>query len=97
LTSIGFKSGEIPFVPVSGLQGDNVFKKSDKMAWYKGPTLVEAMDATIKPPKQPTDKPLRLPIQDVYTITGVGTVPVGRVETGIVRRYSNFSTFRSKG
>jgi elongation factor 1-alpha len=85
LSSIGFKVDEIPFVPVSGLQGDNVFKKSDKMPWYKGPTLVDAMDATIKPPEQPVDKPLRIPIQDVYTITGVGTVPVGRVETGILK------------
>jgi elongation factor 1-alpha len=85
LDSIGFKAGDIPFVPVSGLQGDNVFKKSDKMAWYKGPTLVDAMDATIKTPEQPTDKPLRIPIQDVYTITGVGTVPVGRVETGVLK------------
>jgi len=85
LSSIGFKTDEIPFIPVSGLQGDNVFKKSDKMAWFKGSTLVEAMDATIKPPEQPVDKPLRIPIQDVYTITGVGTVPVGRVETGILK------------
>jgi len=85
LTSIGYKPDNIPFVPVSGLQGDNVFKKSDKIAWYKGPTLVESMDATITIPKQPIDKPLRIPIQDVYTITGVGTVPVGRVETGILK------------
>jgi len=85
LNSIGFKTDAIPFIPVSGLQGDNVFKKSDKMTWYKGSTLVDAMDATIKPPEQPTDKPLRIPIQDVYTITGVGTVPVGRVETGILK------------
>jgi elongation factor 1-alpha len=89
LNSIGFKADDIPFVPVSGLQGDNVFKKSDKMAWYKGPTLVDAMDSVIKPPQQPTDKPLRLPIQDVYTITGVGTVPVGRVETGILKEGDN--------
>jgi len=85
LNSIGFKAEDIPFVPVSGLKGDNVFKKSENMPWYKGPTLTEAMDATIAPPKQPTDKPLRIPIQDVYTITGVGTVPVGRVETGIIK------------
>jgi elongation factor 1-alpha len=85
LSSVGFRVNEIPFVPVSGLQGDNIFKKSDKMPWYKGGTLVETMDATIKPPELPTDKPLRIPIQDVYTITGVGTVPVGRVETGILK------------
>ncbi len=85
LSMVGFKSDEIPFVPVSGLQGDNVFKKTDKMPWYKGGTLVESMDATIKQPELPTNKPLRIPIQDVYTITGVGTVPVGRVETGILK------------
>ena len=85
LTSIGFKIDDIPFVPVSGLLGDNVFKKSDKISWYKGGTLVESMDATIKQPELPIDKPLRIPIQDVYTITGVGTVPVGRVETGILK------------
>jgi len=86
LTSIGFKVENIPFVPVSGLKGDNVFKKSENTPWYKGPTLVDAMDATITPPEQPTGKPLRIPIQDVYTITGVGTVPVGRVETGILKQ-----------
>jgi elongation factor 1-alpha len=85
LSSVGFKIDTIPFVPVSGLQGDNVFKKSDKISWYKGGTLVETMDATIKQPELPTGKPLRIPIQDVYTITGVGTVPVGRVETGILK------------
>ena len=85
LNSIGFKADDMPFVPVSGLKGDNVFKKSENTGWYKGPTLVEAMDATITPPKLPTDKPLRIPIQDVYTVTGVGTVPVGRVETGILK------------
>ena len=85
LSSVGFKVNEIPFVPVSGLQGDNIFKKSDKMPWYKGGTLVETMDATIKPPELPTGKPLRIPIQDVYAITGIGTVPVGRVETGILK------------
>ncbi len=84
LKGVGFKVDEIPFVPTSGYVGDNVAKKSDKIAWYKGPTLVEALDL-FKVPDQPIDKPLRLPIQDVYSITGVGTVPVGRVETGILR------------
>lgn len=82
---IGYKVKEIPFIPVSAYIGDNVVKRSDKMAWYKGPTLLEALDATIKEPEKPTDKPLRVPIQDVYTITGVGTVPVGRVETGVMK------------
>ena len=82
---IGYKVEEIPFVPVSAYVGDNVVKKSDKMSWYKGPTLFEALDATIKEPEKPINKPLRVPIQDVYTITGVGTVPVGRVETGVMK------------
>merc|ERR1712078_358702 len=54
------------------------------MDWYKGPTLLEALDSII-PPTRPTDKPLRLPLQDVYKIGGIGTVPVGRVETGIIK------------
>jgi elongation factor 1-alpha len=58
--------------------------KSDKMPWYKGDTLLEALDK-VDPPVRPLEKPLRLPLQDVYKITGVGTVPVGRVETGIIR------------
>jgi len=74
----------VPFIPISGWVGDNMMEKSDKMKWYKGPCLLEALDA-IKPPKRPTDKPLRLPLQDVYKIGGIGTVPVGRVETGILK------------
>jgi elongation factor 1-alpha len=71
-------------VPTSGWTGDNLIKKSDKMPWYTGPTLMEALD-TFEVPSKPTNKPLRVPIQDVYSITGVGTVPVGRVETGVVK------------
>jgi elongation factor 1-alpha len=84
LKTVGYKVEKIPFVPTSGWTGDNLFKSSDKMPWYKGPTLFQALDVFEVPPK-PTGKPLRLPIQDVYTITGVGTVPVGRVETGVVK------------
>jgi len=85
LKGIGYKVEEIPFIPVSAYVGDNVVKKSDKMPWYKGTTLVETLDAVIKEPEKPTQKPLRLPVQDVYSITGVGTVPVGRVETGVLK------------
>jgi len=85
LKSIGYKTDEIPFIPVSAFQGDNVAKKSTNMPWYKGLTLVETLDSYIKEPKKPTEKPLRLPVQDVYTITGIGTVPVGRVETGVMK------------
>lgn len=81
LKSVGFNVAKIRFIPVSGWVGDNLVKKSDKMPWYKGPTLKEALDE-FEIPKPPTDKPLRMPLQDVYSITGVGTVPVGRIETG---------------
>lgn len=84
LKMVGFKVEKIPFVPTSGWTGDNLVKLSDKMPWYKGPTLIDALDTFELPPK-PTDKPLRLPVQDVYSITGVGTVPVGRVETGVLK------------
>merc|ERR1712203_679870 len=78
------------FIPISGLQGDNLIERSTNMNWYEdkkkycGKTLLEVLD-TIKPPKRPTDKPLRLPLQDVYKIQGIGTVPVGRVETGVLK------------
>jgi len=84
LKMVGFKVDKIPFVPTSGWTGDNLTKKSDKMPWYKGPTLFEALDVFEVPPKT-LNKPLRVPIQDVYTITGIGTVPVGRVETGVLK------------
>lgn len=81
LKQIGYKIEEIKFIPISGLKGDNVVKKSTNTPWYNGPALLEACD-TFSPPEKPVDKPLRLPIQEAYTITGIGTVPVGRVETG---------------
>jgi elongation factor 1-alpha len=84
LQKCGFKTDGIPFVPISGFNGDNMIDRSDKMKWYKGPILIEALDQIV-PPKRPADKPLRLPLQDVYKIGGIGTVPVGRVETGIIK------------
>jgi elongation factor 1-alpha len=84
LKKVGYKVAKIPFVPISGWAGDNMIEKSPNMPWYNGPTLMEALD-TVVPPKRPTDKPLRLPLQDVYKIGGIGTVPVGRVETGILK------------
>jgi elongation factor 1-alpha len=84
LKNIGYKIEDVPMIPISAYMGDNIVKKSDKTPWYSGPTLIEAFDL-LKVPEKPTTKPLRVPIQDVYTITGVGTVPVGRVETGILK------------
>ncbi|KAJ6742583.1 TRANSLATION FACTOR [Salix viminalis] len=84
LKKVGYNPEKIPFVPISGFEGDNMIERSTNLDWYKGPTLLEALDQ-ITEPKRPTDKPLRLPLQDVYKIGGIGTVPVGRVETGILK------------
>jgi len=93
---IGWNPAAIPFVPISGWNGDNMLEVSPNMNWFKGwnaerkegnasgKTLLEALDAII-PPARPTDRPLRLPLQDVYKIGGIGTVPVGRVETGLLK------------
>jgi len=96
IKKIGFNPKTVAFVPISGWHGDNMLEESDNMTWFKGwkkeskagdksgKTLLEAIDA-IEPPSRPTDKPLRLPLQDVYKIGGIGTVPVGRVETGVIK------------
>lgn len=84
LKKVGYKPDEIPFIPISGWNGDNMLERSANTPWYNGPILIEALDKII-PPKRPTEKPLRLPLQDVYKIGGIGTVPVGRVETGIIK------------
>ena len=84
MKTVGYKPDEIKFIPIASLPGDNVVKKSENMSWYSGPTLVEAIN-TLNPPDKPTHLPLRLPIQDVYNITGIGVVPVGRVETGVMK------------
>ncbi len=81
---MGYPVDKIPFIPTSAYQGANIKSKSADTSWYNGPTLVEAFDQLVEP-KKATDKPLRLPIQDVFTITGQGTVPVGRIESGILK------------
>jgi elongation factor 1-alpha len=85
----GYKVDSIPFVPFSGWTGENILQKTtkegkDNLGWYNGPTLVGALDG-MTAPERPVDKPLRLPINDVFKISGIGTVPVGRVETGILK------------
>jgi elongation factor 1-alpha len=85
LKSIGYKTDKIPFIPTSALDAANLKERTpDLTPWYDGPSLLEALDLVELPPK-PLDKPLRLPINDVYSIKGVGTVPVGRVETGVMK------------
>jgi len=107
LKKVGYNPKAVAMVPISGWHGDNMIEPSEKMEWYKGwtverkegnangKTLFQAMDS-ILPPKRPDDKPLRLPLQDVYKIGGIGTVPVGRVETGILKP-NMIVTFAPKG
>ena len=84
LKGVGINPETTAFIACSGLQGDNIVKKSDKMAWYKGPTIMEQLDK-FPVPELPTNLPMRMPVQDVYEITGIGTVPVGKIETGIMK------------
>jgi len=84
LKQAGYKPDTITFLAVSGWKGDNVVKKSTNMSWYKGPTVLEQLDL-FKEPEKPIGLPLRMPLQDVYEITGIGTVPVGKIETGIMK------------
>lgn len=103
IKKIGYNPANVPFVPISGWHGDNMLEPSEKMPWFKGwaverkegkadgKCLIEALDA-ILPPSRPTDKALRLPLQDVYKIGGIGTVPVGRVETGVLKPGEKYLT-----
>ncbi|MGQ9788816.1 MAG: translation elongation factor EF-1 subunit alpha [Candidatus Hadarchaeaceae archaeon] len=85
LKAVGYRNPEkFVFVPAASFHGENVVKRSENMKWYTGPVFYEALDTFVIPPK-PIEKPLRVPVQDVYSITGVGTVPVGRVETGVMK------------
>jgi elongation factor 1-alpha len=84
LKQVGINPEKVTFLAISAFVGDNIFKKSDKMPWYKGPTLMEMFDK-LEPPKKPTGLPMRMPLQDVYEITGIGVVPVGKIETGIMK------------
>jgi len=103
IKKIGYNPATVAFVPISGWHGDNMIEPSDNMTWFKGwdvtrkegtvkgVTILAALDS-IKQPERPVGKPLRLPLQDVYKISGIGTVPVGRVETGTMKP-GNIVTF----
>ncbi len=84
LKQVRFDSDDAHFIPISAFEGDNISSHSDNMPWFDGPTILESLN-DLPEMSPPTDAPLRLPIQDVYTISGIGTVPVGRVETGILK------------
>ncbi|MBS3148607.1 translation elongation factor EF-1 subunit alpha [Candidatus Woesearchaeota archaeon] len=84
LKSVGYKIENVQVIPIASYPGENVGKKLGNMPWYKGPSLLEALDVLTVPVK-PTNLALRLPVQDVYNITGIGVVPVGKVETGLLK------------
>ncbi len=90
LGQVNFSTDDASFIPVSAFEGDNIAEPSENTSWFDGPTVLEALNS-LPEPQPPTDAPLRLPIQDVYTISGIGTVPVGRVETGILKTGDNVS------
>ncbi|NHN61230.1 MULTISPECIES: translation elongation factor EF-1 subunit alpha [Halorussus] len=90
LDQVQFDTADASFIPMSALEGDNVVERSGNMDWYDGELVLEALNE-LQEPEPPTDAPLRLPIQDVYTISGIGTVPVGRVETGMLNTGDNVS------
>uniref|UniRef100_A0A673J3G1 Elongation factor 1-alpha n=1 Tax=Sinocyclocheilus rhinocerous TaxID=307959 RepID=A0A673J3G1_9TELE len=88
IKKIGYNPASVAFVPISGcafhVTSWLTMSVERKEGNASGVTLLDALDA-ILPPSRPTDKPLRLPLQDVYKIGGIGTVPVGRVETGVLK------------
>ncbi|ELY47523.1 translation elongation factor EF-1 subunit alpha [Natronorubrum sulfidifaciens] len=90
LKQVQFNTEDASFIPISAFEGDNIAEASDNTPWYDGETLLEALN-NLPAPQPPTDAPLRLPIQDVYTISGIGTVPVGRIETGVMNIGDNVS------
>jgi len=95
LGMVGFKAADVPFIPTSAFEGDNVSKNSSNTPWYNGPTILECLNS-LKLPEAPDDLPLRVPVQDAYTISGIGTVPVGRVETGVMKK-GQMVTFMPSG
>lgn len=95
LGMVGFKAADVPFIPTSAFEGDNVSENSSNTPWYNGPTILECLNS-LKLPEPPDDLPLRVPVQDAYTISGIGTVPVGRVETGVMKK-GQMVTFMPSG
>ncbi|ATU08662.1 translation elongation factor EF-1 subunit alpha [Methanohalophilus portucalensis] len=95
LGMVGFKAADVPFIPTSAFEGDNISKNSSNTPWYNGPTILECLN-NLQLPEAPDDLPLRVPVQDAYTISGIGTVPVGRVETGVMKK-GQMVTFMPSG
>src|SRR3989344_4483939 len=85
LKTVGYNSEKTTFIACAGLKGDNIVNKSTNMSWYKGPTIKEQFDL-FPQPEPLVGLPMRMPVQDVYEITGIGTVPVGKIVTGVMKK-----------
>lgn len=96
IKKVGYNPDKVLFIPISAWNGDNMIEKSPNLHWYSGPSLQESLDMVL-PPKRYTDKPLRLPVLDVYRIGGIGTVLAGRVETGVLRTDMSLIIAREDG
>lgn len=83
LKSLGYT--EMPMTPVSAMEGDNVYKKSEKMKWFKGPALIQTLDETISPIGLPLNKPLRGVVQDVYSYENNQRIIACKIETGTIK------------
>ena len=81
---VGYAEDKVTMIPTSGWTGDNVAAKSDNMTWWSGGTLLDSLN-NLKAPEGQNDADLRIPIQDVYKISGIGAVPVGRIESGTMK------------
>ena len=83
LTKYDFPGDEIPIVRGSALKAMN--EEDDEQGLKSVDRLLEAVDDYIPQPTRATDKPFLMPVEDVFTISGRGTVATGRVERGIVK------------
>ena len=97
ITQAGFKPKQVAFIPYSGFKGENLVERTDKMPWYKGfevnisktekasgYTLYDALEKVVRPPVRKPDAEVRIPINGIYKIKGVGDVITGRVEQGTI-------------
>ena len=87
LTEYGFPGDKTPIIKGSALKALEAAKegKVDDAACAPINELMEALDSYIPEPERETDKPFLMPVEDVFTITGRGTVATGRVERGTVK------------
>jgi len=81
LSKYGFPGDDIPVVRVSALKA----LEGDKASEEQVLKLMEAVDSYIPLPERPIDQPFMMPIEDVFSIEGRGTVVTGRIERGLVK------------